>query len=263
MGIVNVTPDSFSDGGCYFARDKAVARGLELVAQGAGILDVGGESTRPGSERVPADEQIRRVAPVIEALRQQTDVLISIDTTLAPVARAAMEAGADIINDISALRDDAGMVHVAAATGAGLVLMHMQGAPRTMQEAPRYDDVVAEVRGFLAERLAFAERAGVARAAVAMDPGIGFGKTTEHNLLLLKELEQTNPAPDRPILLGASRKRFIGNVLRSERMADRSAATVALTAFGREKGARIFRVHEVLPNAHAIKMTEAILSAGS
>lgn len=262
MGILNVTPDSFSDGGRYPSAEAAAARALEMEAEGAGIIDIGGESTRPGSDPVPVDEQLRRVLPVVKALRQHSDVLISIDTTRAAVAQAALEAGADIINDISALRDDPEMGSVCAAMRAGVVLMHMQGTPRTMQQAPFYHDVTTEVRDFLAERLGAAEAAGVEHAALIVDPGIGFGKTAAHNLQILRELDRANPNPARPLLLGVSRKRFIGHVVGSDALAHRTAATTALTAYGREKGARLFRVHDVLPNVHAIKIAEAILSAG-
>lgn len=259
MGVLNVTPDSFSDGGRYAGVDEAVAHGLGMAAEGAAIIDLGGESTRPGAERVSAAEQIRRTRPVIEALRRRSEVLISIDTTLAAVAEAALEAGADIVNDISGLRGDAGMAGVCARTGAGVVVMHMQGEPRTMQVAPTYGDVVAEVRAFFAAQMALAVAAGVEAQALVFDPGIGFGKTLEHNLALIRALGRLSPSEGRAVLLGVSRKSFLGRLVGSEDLADRAWPTVALTALGREKGARVFRVHEATPNVQALRMTEGIL----
>lgn len=262
MGVVNVTPDSFSDGGAYAGMDEAVVHGLAMAEDGAAILDLGGESTRPGAQRVPAAEQIRRTRPVIEALRRRSDVLISIDTTLAAVAEAAVEAGADIVNDVSGLRGDAAMAGVCARTGVGVVVMHMQGEPRTMQKAPAYDDVVAEVRDFFRCQAAAAAAAGIDLRALVFDPGIGFGKSLEHNLSLIRALGALAPSAGRPLLLGASRKSFLGKILGSEELADREWPTVALTSLGREKGARIFRVHQVRPNAQALRLTEAVLAAG-
>jgi len=259
MGVLNVTPDSFSDGGQFVDVGRAVAHGLAMAEAGAAIIDLGGESTRPGAQPVPAAEQIRRTWPVIAGLRERSEVLVSIDTTLAEVAEAALAAGADIVNDISGLRGDPAMAGVCARTGAGVVLMHMQGEPRTMQSAPQYEDVVAEVRAFFVRQLAAAEAAGVARAAVVLDPGIGFGKTLEHNLSLIRQLGGRPPVADRPVLLGVSRKSFLGRVLGSGEMADRAWATVALTSLGREKGARLFRVHDVRPNVQALRLTEAVL----
>lgn len=261
MGVLNVTPDSFSDGGRYLGVDEAVAHGLAMVEAGAAIIDLGGESTRPGADPVPADEQIRRTRPVIETLRRRTGVVISIDTTLAGVAAAALEAGADIVNDVSGLRGDPAMAGVCAAAGAGVVVMHMQGEPRTMQVAPVYQDVVAEVRSFFAAQAASAVAAGIDPAALVFDPGIGFGKSLEHNLALLRAVGSLAPSPGRPMLLGVSRKSFIGRVLGSEDPADRAWATVALTSLGREKGARVFRVHDVAPNGQALRLTEAVLGA--
>ncbi len=262
MGVVNVTPDSFSDGGLFLDHAAAVDHGLKMLAEGADVLDVGGESTRPGAEPVPAAEQIRRVVPVVRALRAQTEALLSVDTASAEVAAAALEAGADVVNDVTALRADAAMARVCAEAGCGVILMHMQGEPRTMQHAPAYADVVAEVRAFFAGRLDHALAAGLAREAIMFDPGIGFGKTVAHNLALLRHLDALSPAPDRPVALGVSRKSFLGRVLGSDAMGDREWPTVALTSLGREKGARLFRVHDVRPNVHALRMTEAILSAG-
>ncbi|MBL9133231.1 MAG: dihydropteroate synthase [Verrucomicrobiaceae bacterium] len=258
MGIVNVTPDSFSDGGRFTDPGRAVEHALAMIAEGADILDIGGESTRPGAEPVPEAEELRRVLPVIRAIRTQTPVLISIDTMKASVARAALDAGADIINDVTGLRGDAGMVRLAAETNCGLVAMHMTGDPQTMQHAPRYDDVVAEVRAYLEDRLRILSSAGIDPARVVLDPGFGFGKTLEHNLALLRELPRLVIA-DRPLLVGVSRKSMIAKVLNSTDMADRHWPTVALTAFAREHGARIIRVHDVRPNREALRMIEAIL----
>jgi dihydropteroate synthase len=258
MGIVNVTPDSFSDGGCFADPGRAVEHALALVADGADILDIGGESTRPGAEPVGEAEELRRVLPVIRALRSQSQVLISIDTMKASVARAALDAGADIINDVTGLRGDAAMVRLAAERDCGLVAMHMIGDPQTMQTAPHYDDVVAEVRSYLNERLRRLTASGIAPGRIALDPGFGFGKTLEHNLSLLRHLPQL-AIGDRPLLIGVSRKSMIGKVLHSTDMADRYWPTIALTAHAREHGARIIRVHDVKPNAHALRMTEAIL----
>ncbi|MCB1099159.1 MAG: dihydropteroate synthase [Verrucomicrobiae bacterium] len=261
MGILNVTPDSFSDGGRFSEFDTAVRHALDMVRQGADIIDVGGESTRPGSSPVCESDELQRVIPIIEALRGESDVLISIDTSKAAVAEAALAAGADIINDVAGLRSDANMLDVAAATNAGLVIMHMKGEPRTMQAAPHYDDVCAEISAFFREREATALAAGIPRECILFDPGIGFGKTVSHNLQLLNQLDQLSPG-GRPLLLGVSRKSFIARVLESEEIADRYWPTVALTSFARERGARVFRVHDVEPNYQALRMTEAILAAG-
>ncbi len=258
MGIVNVTPDSFSDGGRYLDTGRAVEHALALVAEGADILDIGGESTRPGAEPVEEAEELRRVLPVIRAVRSQTPVLISIDTMKAAVARAALEAGADIINDVTGLRADAAMLRVAAESSAGIVVMHMTGTPQTMQFNPHYDDVVAEVRGYFENRLRLLENEGVAPERVVLDPGFGFGKTLEHNLALMRELPQLS-ASGRPLLVGVSRKSMIAKVLHSDAMEDRFWPTVALSAYAREHGARIVRVHDVKPNREALRMMEAIL----
>jgi dihydropteroate synthase len=258
MGVINVTPDSFSDGGSFGDDDSAVAHGLRLVEEGAEILDIGGESTRPGSEAVPVDEELRRVIPVIEKLAGRTSVALSIDTSKAEVARAALEAGAEIINDVTALGGDDAMAGVAAASGAGVVLMHMRGTPRTMQKDPHYDDVVREVAEFLGERLAAARAAGINGDRLAIDPGIGFGKTVEHNLQLIAALG-TFAELACPVVLGVSRKSFLATAAGCPEIADRDAPTVALTSLGRELGARIFRVHAVRVNAEALRMTEAIV----
>ena len=258
MGVINVTPDSFSDGGAFDDADAAIAHGLRLAGEGAEILDIGGESTRPGSEAVPAEEEMRRVLPVIEGLAGRTSAALSIDTSKADVARAALEAGAEIINDVTALRGDAAMTGVAAASGAGVVLMHMRGTPRTMQQDPHYDDVAREVTEFLRGRLEAARAGGIAADRLALDPGIGFGKTAEHNLQLIASLGDFT-ALGVPVVLGVSRKSFLATAAGCPDIADRDAPTVALTSLGRELGARIFRVHAVRPNAEALRMTEAIL----
>jgi len=258
MGIVNVTPDSFSDGGRFADPGRAVEHALAMVADGAHILDIGGESTRPGAEPVGEAEELRRVLPVIRALRSQSQVLISIDTMKASVARAALDAGADIINDVTGLRGDAAMVRLAAEADCGLVAMHMIGDPQTMQNEPHYENVVAEVRGYLEERLRVLTSAGIAPERIVLDPGFGFGKTLEHNLTLLRHLPEL-VVDGRPLLIGVSRKSMIGKVIHSTHMADRYWPTIALTAHAREHGARIIRVHDVKPNAQALRMTEAIL----
>ncbi|MCW1924333.1 dihydropteroate synthase [Luteolibacter arcticus] len=261
MGILNVTPDSFSDGGTHAGVSAALDHARQMIAEGAEIIDIGGESTRPGAAEVAVAEEIARTAPVIAALRGEWDGLISIDTMKAGVAAAALEAGADIVNDVSGLTADPEMVRVCVAGGCGVVVMHMQGDPRTMQKAPRYDDVVTEVQAFFEERLAALTAAGMDAEAICFDPGIGFGKTVAHNLSLLRALPDLGIG-GRPLLLGVSRKSFIGRVLGSEALADRSWPTVAITAWAREAGVMIHRVHEVLPNAQALRMTEAILHGG-
>jgi dihydropteroate synthase len=259
MGIVNVTPDSFSDGGQHADTDSAVAHGLLLAAEGAAILDVGGESTRPGSDPVAAHDELARVVPVIERLAAASPALISIDTTKAVVARAALDAGAVLVNDVTALRGDPDMAALVAERGCPLCLMHMLGEPRTMQDDPRYDDVVDEVAAFLEERLAFAVAAGVREEQVLLDPGIGFGKTLRHNLLLLAHLDRI-AALGRPVVLGASRKRFIGALLGAA-PGERAVGTVATTVLGLARGAAIVRVHDVRPNVEALRVAQAILDA--
>ena len=258
MGIVNVTPDSFSDGGQYFDAERAIEHGLELAAEGAGILDVGGESTRPGAAPVSEEEELRRVVPVIRALRAQTQALISIDTFKATVAEQALAAGADIINDVSGLTHDPRMVEVARASTCGLVVMHMKGEPRTMQLNPVYADVVAEVAACFEERVTTLAAAGIDPRRIVLDPGIGFGKNLDHNLALLRSLPQLR-VQGRPLVIGVSRKSMIGKVLGTPGMAARTWPTVAITSYAREHGAHIVRVHEVKPNADAMRMTEAIL----
>lgn len=260
MGIVNVTPDSFSDGGSFLDAGRAVEHGLKLVEEGADILDIGGESTRPGAEPVEEAEELRRVIPVIRTLRSVTKTLISIDTMKAAVARAALEAGADIINDVTGLRGDPAMSRVAAETDAGLVVMHMTGTPRTMQQKPEYLDVVADVGAHFAERLRTLESIGIARERIVLDPGFGFGKTLEHNVALMRALPQLAEAGC-PLLVGVSRKSMIARLLEEDGLETRDWPTVALTSHMRELGARIFRVHEVKANVQALRMTEAISAA--
>ena len=260
MGILNVTPDSFSDGGRFLDPQVAVAQGLRMVQQGAGIIDVGGESTRPGAAAVPPDEQIRRVVPVIQALARETNACISIDTTSSKVATAALAAGAGIINDISALRFDRDMAALAAEKGVPVVLMHMLGEPGTMQGSPTYLDVVREVRDFLAERMAFATAAGIAQEQIVIDPGIGFGKTVEHNLLLMKKLEQFHSLGC-ALLVGPSRKSFIGKVLGIDDPADRLFGTAAAVARCTAAGAQIIRVHDVAEMSQVIQVTRAMMDA--
>ena len=257
MGIVNVTPDSFSDGGQHADSESAVAHGLRLAAEGAAIIDVGGESTRPGSEPVPVDEELRRVVPVVEGLAAVSPALLSVDTTKAAVVRAALDAGATVVNDVTALRGDPAMAALVAERGCPVCLMHMLGEPRTMQDDPRYDDVVAEVTAFLEERLGVAVAAGVREEQVLLDPGIGFGKTLEHNLALLAHLDRI-AAIGRPVVLGASRKRFIGALLGLE-PGERAAGTVATTVLGLARGAAVLRVHDVRPNVEALRVARAIL----
>jgi dihydropteroate synthase len=260
MGILNVTPDSFSDGGRHLAVDAALEHARRMIAEGAEILDIGGESTRPGAEPVPVEEEIARTVPVIRAIRREWDGCLSIDTMKAAVAAAALEAGADVVNDVTGLTGDPEMTTVCRDAGCGVVVMHMRGTPRTMQTNPRYEDVVAEVRAFFIERLETLVAAGLDARTLCFDPGIGFGKTLEHNLALLREVGALSPV-GRPLLLGVSRKSFIGKILGSDSIEDRNWPTVALTAYGRDAGVRLHRVHDVKPNVEALRMTEAILGA--
>jgi dihydropteroate synthase len=259
MGIVNVTPDSFSDGGEFLNPEAASSHGLSLVAEGAEILDIGGESTRPGSEGVSAEEETRRVLPVIQALRRATDTPISIDTSKSSVARAALEAGADIINDVTGLRGDPQMMALAAESRAGVVVMHMQGTPRTMQAAPSYNDVVTEVGEFFRHSIERAVASSLDPMSIALDPGIGFGKTPAHNLALLAGLKSFASLA-RPLLIGVSRKSLLGHLANSSAMEDRLWPGVVLTALCRERGARIFRVHEAKPHVLALRTAEALQS---
>jgi dihydropteroate synthase len=259
MGVLNVTPDSFSDGGRFATGAAAVQCGIEMVAEGADILDVGGESTRPGAEEVPVAEEIRRVVPVVRALAGEVDVPVSVDTTKAAVAEAALEAGAVIVNDVSAMRSDPAMRKVVAESGAGAVLMHMLGNPRTMQADPRYDDVVQEVAAALVGWASEAEAAGIARDRIVVDPGIGFGKTAAHNLSLLHHLDRL-VATGYPVLVGSSRKSFIGLTL-GVPLEERLEGTAATVAWSVAAGARLVRVHDVRPMLRVVRMTEAILGA--
>ena len=258
MGILNVTPDSFSDGGAHCGMGMALEHARRMIREGAELIDVGGESTRPGAEAVAVEVEIARTVPVIRALRDEWDGLISIDTSKASVAREAIHAGADIVNDVSGLLADPAMAEVCAAAGVGVVVMHMQGCPQTMQESPAYTDVVAEVRAFFEERLDTLTAAGIMAGALCFDPGIGFGKSLEHNLALLRSLDKISIS-DRPILLGVSRKSFIARVLGTQDLESREWPTVAMTASAREKGVMLHRVHSVRPNVEALRMVEAIL----
>ena len=259
MGIVNVTPDSFSDGGLHASEDAAVAHGLRLLEEGADVLDVGGESTRPGAAEVPADEEARRVVGVVRRLAD-AGAVVSIDTRKASVAEAALAAGARIVNDVTAGRDP-GMLPLVAQRGAGLVLMHMQGDPATMQDAPSYHDVVKEVAAFLQERARAAEAAGVARDAIALDPGLGFGKTHAHNLALLRGLPEIAML-GHPVLVGASRKGFLGALTGGAPPRDRVEASVAAHVLAAERGASIVRVHDVLAHKRALAVADKILEVG-
>jgi dihydropteroate synthase len=256
MGILNVTPDSFSDGGCFLDGARAAAHGLEMAEAGAAIVDVGGESTRPGADPVPADEERRRVVPVIRALREGCGALVSVDTMKADVAEAALDAGAHIVNDVSALRHDPRMRDVVRRSGAGAVLMHMQGTPRTMQQDPRYADVVEDVRGFLEQRIEALTAWGVPREALALDPGIGFGKTLDHNVALLSNLGALAGA-GRPVVVGLSRKSFLGR-LTGRDVTGRLAASLAALSFCVLNGAHVIRVHDVRESVDAVNVLTAL-----
>jgi dihydropteroate synthase len=256
MGVVNVTPDSFSDGGLYLDPEAAVAHGVELVEGGAEILDVGGESTRPGAEPVGVEEELRRVVPVVEGLRGAGS-RISVDTSKAAVAAAALDAGAEIVNDVTALRGDSGMAGLCAERGATVVLMHMLGEPRTMQDDPRYGDVVEDVKAFLAERLEAAVSAGIDEERVWLDPGIGFGKTAEHNMELLRRLSELREL-GRPLVIGASRKSFIGR-LDGSPADQRLGGTIASSVLAAAEGADVLRVHDVAEVRQALTVAAAIL----
>jgi dihydropteroate synthase len=258
MGIVNVTPDSFSDGGRFLNPEAAVAHALQLVEQGAGIVDVGGESTRPGAVPVAEPDELRRVLPVIEQLAGRIKVPISIDTAKPGVARAALAAGASIVNDVAASREDSALWRLVAETRAGYVCMHAQGTPRTMQAAPAYADVVREVREFFSERIRRLSDCGVSRDQIILDPGIGFGKTVEHNLQLLGAARAFTGL-ERPLLLGVSRKSFIGKLLGAE-LAARLPGALACACLAVAAGVQIIRAHDVAETVQAIRMTEAILA---
>ncbi len=257
MGVLNVTGDSFSDGGCFLDPGLAVSHGLAMAAAGADIIDVGGESTRPGAEPVSEQAELARVLPVIEALAQEPGLVISIDTMKPEVARQALQAGAHILNDVTGLRDP-NMREVLKQSGAAAIAMHMQGTPRDMQNAPHYTDVLGEIREFFRQTLQACLGCGIDPMRLAFDPGIGFGKRPGDNLALVRWLETLRVA-DRPLVLGVSRKSFIGGVIGSPEMAAREWPTVALTSYGRTRGANVLRVHEVGPNVEALRMTEAIL----
>jgi dihydropteroate synthase len=261
MGVVNVTPDSFSDGGLYLDPAAAVGHGLALAQDGAAILDIGGESTRPRSEPVPAEEELRRVMPVIEGLvAAGVRAGISIDTSKTAVAAAALGAGATLVNDVTAFRADPAMASLVAASGADCCLMHMLGEPRTMQDDPRYADVVSEVKAFLEERIAFAISEGVAEERIFVDPGIGFGKTAHHNLELINRLDEL-VALGRPVVIGTSRKSFLGR-LGGRLTDDRLPGTIATNVLAYERGARVFRVHDVAPVHDALAVAAATVTAG-
>jgi dihydropteroate synthase len=259
MGILNVTPDSFSDGGEWFDFDEAVQHGRALVAEGADILDVGGESTRPGAAPVALDEELRRVVPVIRVLRE-VGAQLSVDTMKLTVAEAAVEAGATFVNDVTAFRHEPELAGFVADRGCDCCLMHMLGEPRTMQDDPRYDDVVDDVRAFLEERAEFAVGEGVREERIMVDPGIGFGKTLDHNLELLRRLDEI-VAVGFPVVVGTSRKSFLGRLTGREDPHDRIAATVATTVLALERGAAVFRVHDVAPTKDALTVATATLRA--
>ncbi len=258
MGIVNVTPDSFSDGGTFESASAAIAHARRLVAEGAEIVDVGGESTRPGADPVPAGAELRRVLPVIEGI-VDAGAQVSVDTMKLEVARAAVEAGATYVNDVTAFRHEPGMAAFVAERGLDCCLMHMLGEPRTMQVDPRYDDVVSDVKAFLEERLAFAVAEGVAEERIMLDPGIGFGKTLEHNLELLRRLDEL-AALGRPLVVGVSRKSFIGRITGRD-VAERAVGTAAANVLALERGARVFRVHDVAVTRDALEVATATLRA--
>jgi len=259
MGVVNVTPDSFSDGGLWLDSGAAVDHGVALVEQGAEILDVGGESTRPGAEPVSEAEELRRVVPVLEGLRERTlGAQLSIDTSKLGVARAALAAGATYVNDVTAFRHDPEIAELVAAAGSDCCLMHMQGEPRTMQADPRYGDVVDDVRAFLEERAAFAVARGVSPRRIQVDPGIGFGKSLEHNVTLLRRLDEI-VALGFPVVVGVSRKAFLGALTGRDVAAERVAATVAANVIAYERGASVFRVHDVPPTVDGLKVAAGTL----
>ena len=257
MGILNVTPDSFSDGGQWSQTEVAIEHAHRLIAEGADMIDVGGESTRPGSDAVSLDDELARVIPVIEGLASQTAVPISVDTCKAEVARQALQAGAAIVNDISGLRDPA-MIEVCAESDCGIVVMHMKGVPKTMQAAPHYGNVVSDVQDFFRERLESLGKAGIAAERLCWDPGIGFGKRLEDNLNLLRATGELGVG-GRPVMIGLSRKSFLGALLGESEMLARDWPTVALTAWTREEGGLVHRVHEVRPNREALRMMEALV----
>ena len=256
MGVLNVTPDSFSDGGRFLDPDTAFSRGVQMAEEGADLIDVGGESTRPDSQNVPLEEELRRVLPVITRLAKAVRVPISIDTSKAEVARRALEAGAAIVNDVTAFRGDPQMSSVAARQGAAVILTHMRGTPRTMQRAPRYHDVMSGVSTFLADAARRTEQAGIDRARILVDPGLGFGKTARHNLTLMRHLDRV-VLLGFPVVVGPSRKSFIGKTLNVE-PEDRLVGTLACIAYAQRCGVHIVRVHDVRPAVQLIRMLDAI-----
>jgi dihydropteroate synthase len=258
MGVVNVTPDSFSDGGEFFSSDAAIEQGLRIAREGAQIIDVGGESTRPGAEPISPEEELRRVLPVIEQLHKKVSAFISIDTSKAEIARAALNAGAAIINDVTGGRADPEMFSLVAERKAAFIVTHMQGEPRTMQIDPHYEDVVCEVADFFRQQFERIIQFGVDPMAIAFDPGIGFGKTLEHNLSLLGNLQSLR-VQNRPLVVGVSRKGFLGKLVQSKEMSDRFTPTIALTALLRAQGANVLRVHDVKENAAALRVADAVL----
>ncbi|MEN6439369.1 MAG: dihydropteroate synthase [Syntrophobacter sp.] len=259
MGILNVTPDSFSDGGQFAEHETAIGHAFELISDGADILDIGGESTRPGSDPVSEEAELNRVIPVIRAIRERSDILISIDTCKSGVARQALAAGADIINDVSSLRFDPELADVAAQTGAPVILMHMLGIPRTMQKNPVYSSLISEMIAFLEERIGFAVSKGIDRGQIVIDPGIGFGKTVDHNLAIIRDLDAF-ACIGRPLLLALSRKRFIGSVL--DRLeGERELGTAIANSIGIAAGAHIVRVHDVAFQREAVTMADAVRGA--
>jgi dihydropteroate synthase len=257
MGILNVTPDSFSDGGEWFHRDAALAHGHRLIAEGAGIIDIGGESTRPGAAPVAPDEERARVVPVVAGLSGM-GAQVSVDTSKLEVARAAVEAGATYVNDVTAFRSEPGMAELVAERGTDCCLMHMRGEPRTMQDDPRYDDVVSDVKAFLEERLAFAVGEGIAEERIHLDPGIGFGKTAEHNLELLRRLGELADL-GRPLVVGTSRKSFLGRITGRREPHERVHATVGSSVLAFERGATVLRVHDVAPTRDALLVAAAVM----
>ena len=260
MGVINVTPDSFSDGGSFLEADAAIAQGRRLAGEGADLLDVGGESTRPGAEPVDAEDELARVLPVVAALVADETATLSIDTSKRPVAEGALDAGARYVNDVTAFRADPGLAGLVADRGVECCLMHMLGEPRTMQDDPRYADVVSDVKAFLEERLAFAVGEGIREDRIALDPGIGFGKTVDHNLELIRRLDEI-VAIGRPVVFGVSRKSFLGKITGRE-PGDRGVATAAANVLGLERGASVFRVHDVPETLDALAVAAATLAGG-
>ena len=259
MGVLNITPDSFSDGGQFFAFDRAIAQAEQMIAEGADIIDVGGESTRPGSEFVSEAEELRRVMPVIERLKSASSIPISIDTTKSSVARAGLEAGAEIVNDISGLRFDQAIADEVAKAKAGVVLMHSRGTPKDMQQLPPVEDIIGEVISGLRQSVAIAEQRGVPRESIAIDPGIGFGKTAEQNVELIAKLDQlAQEFPDLPLMIGTSRKSFIGKLLNNAAADQRLYGTVATTVAAVLNGAHVVRVHDVKATRDAVRVIDAI-----